>query len=186
MNRLLASICALTMYINGAALASEASLIAGQTVHMRLAGVPLAEIQSVTGDYIISSEGRLKVPHLKAEVSAAGLTATQLAERIQKAYVAEEIYTHPNIVITTRGMEAVAQSVISVGGEVRQPGDVVFRPGITLYAAICSRGGFTEFANPRKVKLIRRNSEQVIDLRKVSEQNNLVLEASDQVVVPPG
>jgi protein involved in polysaccharide export with SLBB domain len=78
--------------------------------------------------------------------------------------------------------------VANVEGEVRQPGDVVVRENMRLFQAITSRGGFTEFAKVREVKLIRGNKETKYDLRrmKADGSNNPLLQDFDQIIVPWG
>jgi protein involved in polysaccharide export with SLBB domain len=57
-----------------------------------------------------------------------------------------------------------------------------------LFQAITSKGGFTEFAKVREVKLIRGNKETRYDLRTVRPDgsNNPLLMDGDQIVVPQG
>ncbi len=164
--------------------AQEPRFAPGHTFQMRVTGVPQEETMQVSSAYTISSEGTVKLPHI-AEISAAGLTPTELQRRIQRAYVDAEIYTHPTVTINVNSQAQIEQ-VVTVGGEVRQPGDFPFRPGINLYSAIMKAGGPTEFAEMKKVKLIRGKSERVIDLRKVTQENNPDLQAGDQIVVPQG
>jgi polysaccharide export outer membrane protein len=162
----------------------EPILIAGQSVQLKLMGVPNDETMHVSGPYTISSQGMLKLPYI-TEISASGLTPTALQKKIEITYKAQEIYTHPTVTIQTT-TDFMAQSVITVGGEVRAPTEIPFRPGINLYAAISRAGGPTEFANMKKVKLLRGKSESVYDLRKVGSENNPELKAGDQIIIPPG
>lgn len=161
----------------------EVRLSNGQSFQLRLAGVPADETMSVSGTYTISSSGKVKLPYMDREVDAHGLAPTELQKRIEAAYRAAEIYTTPNITIIVNTQIAV-EAVITVGGEVRMPNDVPFRPGLNLYAAISRCGGPTEFADMRRVKLIRNGVAKEYDLRKITTENNPVLQAGDQVAVP--
>ena len=82
----------------------------------------------------------------------------------------------------------VAARVVNVGGEVRQPGEAPFRENMRLFQAITSRGGFTEFAKVREVKLVRGNKETKYDLRQMKSDgsNNPLLQDGDQITVPWG
>jgi len=164
---------------------AEVRLAAGQSFALRLAGVPSEETLSVSATYTISSGGKVKLPYLSAEVDAAGLSPTELQRKIENAYKTAEIYTHPTITVMVNTQMAV-EAVITVGGEVRQPNDVPFRPGINLYSAIMRCGGPTEFADMKRVKLIRNGGkvEKIYDLRKVTPENNPDLQAGDQIAVP--
>ena len=167
-----------TCWIN----AQESRLAAGNTFTLRLAGVPAEDTAQVSSQYTLSSDGTFRLPYLDRAISAAGLTATELQDKIVALYKAAEIYTHPAVTVSL-GV-ATAEMVISVGGEVRSPAEVPFRPGINLFAAINRAGGPTEYANMKKVKLLRGKSEKEYDLRKVSPANNPELQAGDQVIVP--
>lgn len=166
--------------------AQESRLAAGQVFVLRLAGVPAFDQTNVSGNYTVSSGGTVKLPYLGSEVPAVGLTPTEFAKKIESAYKSAEIYIHPTVTITAPDTGATISNVITVGGEVRTPGDVPFRPGMNLYAAITRCGGPTEYANMKKVKLMRGKTEKIYDLRKITNDNNPELQAFDQVIVPGG
>ena len=163
--------------------AQEPRFTAGQTFNLRIAGVPLADLQQVSGTYTISSNGVIRLPYLPNDITAVGLSPSELQRKLEAAYKTGEIYTHPTINITTNAT-MTSDMVITVGGEVRQPGDVPYRPGVNLYSAISKCGGPTEYGDMKRVKLLRGKTERVIDLRKVGKDNNPELEAGDQIVVP--
>jgi protein involved in polysaccharide export with SLBB domain len=167
------------------AFGQESILASGVTVQVRLAGVPPEEINMVNGPYTISTSGTLTLPHLKSEIKATGLRPTELASRIAAAYKAAEIYTNPNIVVQTN-KDPTGDFVVSVGGEVRTPRAVQIRPGLDLFGAITEAGGPSEFADMKKVRLIRKTQEMVLDMRKVNAQNSVELMAGDKVIVPGG
>jgi protein involved in polysaccharide export with SLBB domain len=165
-------------------LANEPVFTAGQSFSLRIAGVPPADAAGMNGMFTISDAGKLKLPFLKNELRAVGLTPTALQKLIAQAFIDGEIYSHPSVMISIIGDHGRDQQVITVGGEVKQPGDIAYRPGINLYAAINKASGPTEFAQMGRIKLIRGKTERVIDLRKVTAENNILLEAGDQIVVP--
>jgi len=51
---------------------------------------------------------------------------------------------------------------ISVGGEVRTTGSFGFEGGMTVLKAINRAGGFTEYADRRKVRITRINGQQIM------------------------
>lgn len=166
--------------------AQESVLIPGATIQIRLGGVPPEDVNQVSGPYTVSSSGTLNLMHLKGEIKAAGLRPTDLALRITAAYKAAEIYTNPNVVVLAAGKDPGGDMVITVGGEVRQPRAVPYRPGLDLYGAIVDAGGPSEFGDMKRVKLIRNKQERIVDLRKVTSENSIELIAGDKVVVPGG
>ena len=60
------------------------------------------------------------------------------------------------------------------------------RDNMSLFAAITSAGGFTEFAKVKKVKLIRAGKATFYDMREIKEDgsNNPVLKDGDLILVP--
>jgi protein involved in polysaccharide export with SLBB domain len=80
----------------------------------------------------------------------------------------------------------IAARVVNVEGGVRQPGEVALREGMRLFQAITSRGGVTEFAKVREVKLIRGKKETKYDLRQIKADgsNNPLLQDGDRIIVP--
>lgn len=163
-----------------------APLKPGDPVNIELK-VPAEDAPNVTSKYNVSGNGTVKLPYLDREISAAGLTTTQLARRVEEAYRAAQIYTNPTINCTTIAPTEMAPHIITVGGEVRSGGrEVPVRDGMRLYQAIMAAGGFTEFADVRRVRLMRGNRSQVFDMRKIQDNgsNNPVLQDGDTVHVP--
>lgn len=87
-------------------------------------------------------------------VQAAGKTAGELEDLIHKLYV-PAIYRHLNVTVRTSN-----DRVYYVRGEVRQPGRQIYVGQITVTKAITSAGDFTDFANRKKVVLIRANGQR--------------------------
>jgi polysaccharide biosynthesis/export protein VpsN len=75
------------------------------------------------------------------------------------------------------------KATVVVGGQVRSPGPVEFKKDLTLFAAIQSARGATEFGALNRVKLIRGKEAKTYDLRK-DENKTLKLQADDVIEVP--
>jgi protein involved in polysaccharide export with SLBB domain len=149
--------------------------------------VPAEDAPNVTAKYNISGTGTVKVPYLDREIMAAGLSTTELARRIEQAYKAAEIYTNPTINVTTITPQDYSPHVVTVGGEVKTGGrEVPLRDGMRLYQAIMAAGGFTEFADVKRVKIIRGTRSMVFDMRKLDPggSNNPILMDGDTIHVP--
>ena len=149
--------------------------------------VPAEDATNVSSLYTVSERGTVRMPYLNQEIMAAGLSTTELARRIEAAYRAAEIYTNPTINVVINDPSKMAPHIVIVGGEVKGGGaQIPLRDGMRLYAAIMSAGGFTEFADPRKVKIIRGTRATVYDMRKLDPNgsNNPILMDGDQVHVP--
>ena len=161
--------------------ASDASFRTGDTIELRIGGVPAEETQLITGAYTVDGEGFVNLPHV-GKVRAAGLSQAALQSAIQAAYRAGEIYTNPSITVTV----PAAQRFVNVSGDVRQPRRVEYTSDLTLLGAISACGGFTEYADQRKVRLIRDGGVQIVDIKAVRKDPSLdvPLLPGDQIEVP--
>jgi len=90
------------------------------------------------------------------QMQAAGLTTTELEELIRER--SSERLRDPEISVV---VAQVADSKVYVGGEVRAPGFVIFREGMTPLQAILDRGGFTDTA--RMDSVLRLSSTQAYE-----------------------
>src|SRR5688572_460981 len=125
--------------------------------------VPAEDAANVSSTYTVSEKGLLKMPYLDHEIQASGMSVSELSRRIEAAYRAAGIYSNPTIIAGLSGPEIAVPHVVTVGGEVRNPREVPLREKMRLYSAIMSAGGFTEFADVRRVKLIRESKATVCD-----------------------
>lgn len=134
----------------------------------------------------VRPDGKISLP-LVGDVQAAGLTATQLAEKITEKL--KEFYKElPQVTIIVQQVNSYA---IYVLGEVRNQGKHLVRTGTTFLQALTIAGGFTQFASTNKVVIRRRNAEGKevsIPLRYkdivAGSQGNLTLRPGDVIIVP--
>ena len=161
--------------------ASDAAFRTGDTIELRIGGVPGEETQLITGTYTVDGEGFVNLPHV-GKVRAAGLSQAALQSAIEAAYRAGEIYTNPSITVTV----PAALRFVNVSGDVRQPRRVEYTSDLTLLGAISACGGFTEYADQRKVRLIRDGGVQIVDIKAVRKDPSLdvPLLPGDQIEVP--
>lgn len=134
----------------------------------------------------VRPDGKISMPLLN-DVQAAGLTPTELRDHIAEAlkkYVTDPVVT---VIVTQINSERVY-----ITGEVTHPGAFPLVPGMTILQALSSAGGFTNFANTKKIYMFRTvngkrvdfpfNYKDVIHGKKLDE--NVVLQAGDTIVVP--
>ncbi len=176
-----------SMFAMPMAMAESATLKAGDCVQIELKA-PAEDAALFEGNYTISESGTVKVAKLNHAISAAGLSTSELSRKIESAYRAADIYKDPTIIVSRLEPKWIAARVVNVEGGVRQPGEVALREGMRLFQAITSRGGVTEFAKVREVKLIRGKKETKYDLRQIKADgsNNPFLQDGDQIIVPQG
>lgn len=160
---------------------AQATLRVGDPVEVKVGGVPNEEQMQVNNTYTVDASGSVNLPYIN-KVKAAGLTPAQLARSIEELYRANKIYTNPNITIL---MQPTSRFV-NVGGAVRLPTRVPFTEDITLLTAINAAGGFNDFADQKRVRLLRGNDVTVYDVRKSRRDPSLdiKLQPGDRVEVP--
>jgi polysaccharide biosynthesis/export protein len=134
----------------------------------------------------VRPDGKISLPLLD-DVQAGGLTpehlGTEITQRLKK------YLTDPRVTVV---VTAIASQRFYVLGEVTRAGAYPFLTGITVLQALSSAGGFTEFANPKKIYLLRvENGKQVkypFNYKDVISgknlQQNVELKAGDTIVVP--
>jgi polysaccharide export outer membrane protein len=107
------------------------------------------------------------------KVQAAGKTAGELQTAIHDLYV-PRFYTHLTVTVN------IGDRVYYVSGEVKIPGRQLYIGQTTVTKAITSAGDFTDYANHKKVWLMRTNGERI----KVNVDKALKGTAQDPPVYP--
>ena len=143
----------------------------------------------------VQSDGTITVPiqgpkgleFTLPPIKAQGLTPFQLQENI-KRILEKDYYT-----VATVSLNLISfGGSIEIMGEVGSPGTYDLPPDrrLTITAAIARAGGFTQFANQRKVELRRQlpdgNVEKkTIDVRQIQKtgQGNIELQHGDEINV---
>ena len=159
----------------------QAMLRPGDPIEIKIGGVPVDEQTQVNNAYTIDANGMLSLPYIN-KVQAAGLTPTQVAAAAEAKYREDKIFTNPTITIT---MQPTARFV-NVGGAVRLPSRVPFTEDITVLAAINAAGGFNDFADQKRVRLLRGSTVTIIDARQFRRDptKDVRLQPGDRVEVP--
>jgi protein involved in polysaccharide export with SLBB domain len=160
----------------------EQTLRPGDSIALKLSGVPAEEIAVVNNTYDISDGGTVNLPYI-GEVRASGLRPSQLQKNIESAYKSAEIFTHPTVQVTTN-KESPTQ-VLYVSGEVKTPGRILISPGMTVHQAMTAAGGPTDFAKLKGVKFTRGGQTRILDLKKADGPDAAVqVRPGDQIHVP--
>ncbi|MBK1828557.1 polysaccharide biosynthesis/export family protein [Haloferula rosea] len=161
---------------------AQSTIRAGRAIEIRIQGVPTEEMARVNNTYPVSDGGFIRMPFI-GSVKAAGLTGNSLAQSIESRYRSAKIYTNPTIQVITSDGDSIEQFVVTVGGFVRAPGPKPFNRGLTLYSAVQSAGGATEFGSMYRVKLIRNGRLRQVDLTK-TENKTILVQPNDTIEVP--
>jgi polysaccharide export outer membrane protein len=134
----------------------------------------------------VRRDGKISLPLLD-DVQAAGLTPTQLSSEIVEKLQATVV--HPQVTVIVAQMSSQRVYIL---GQVNRGGAYPLVPEMKAMQALSIAGGFTPFANVKKIyvmrtengeeKIFRINYKEVVSGHK-SEQN-IYLKAGDTIVVP--
>jgi protein involved in polysaccharide export with SLBB domain len=158
----------------GSALA-DATLRPGDTFDLRIGGVPGDEMSAISSSYTLDGEGYLNLPYL-GKLQVSGMTTSQIQALVERDYVERGIFTHPTITLTI----ASGARFVNVGGQVKAPSRIPYTPDMTVFSAINAAGDFNEFADQKKVRLMRGDKVIVINCKKIRS------DPSQDVKVLPG
>jgi polysaccharide export outer membrane protein len=148
----------------------------GDSLSIRLTGVPVEDQEQLSED--INDKGEISMP-LVGNFQAAGKTISALTAEIITAYREKKIYNNPSILIVP------LQRFVNVGGEVRNPQRITYTLDLTVLKAISACGSFTDYADRKKIKILR--GQNVIYFNSVDAFKDpsldFPLQAGDQVQV---
>jgi len=137
----------------------------------------------------VNDNGQLEVPYIGL-VQAAGRTSKELAYAIKEA-LEKEYYFHATVIVAVDHVSEKSRGKVYVAGSVRGPGpqEIPADESYTVSKAVIRAGGFSDFANTRKVRVTRKGGKDfVVDVKNVIERGrsdeDLVLEPDDQIFVP--
>jgi polysaccharide export outer membrane protein len=123
-------------------------------------------------------DGMISLPLIN-DIQAAGLTPLQLKQVIVNKL--QGYIDNPTVTVTVR--EANSYKIF-ISGEVRTPGVQLIRSETTLLKAIIAAGGFTEWANKRKILII--STENGKEKRTWANYNKIIDGDSPDVVIKRG
>lgn len=100
----------------------------------------------------IPEDGTITLP-FNVRVKAAGKTTSQLEKEIRDAYV-------PTWFVNLTAIVRTEERAFFVDGEVKAPGRQTYSGELTVLRAVGTAGGFTDFANRKKIELRRQNGQK--------------------------
>jgi len=131
-------------------------------------------------------DGKISLPLIN-DVQAAGLTPEQLKDEISKKL--SRFIEAPTVSVI---VDQINSLKIVVQGNVLEPGVKTIQSPITLLEAISLAGGLGEWANPKRVKIIRKEGNQektfIINYRNIMDgkdsRENIPIYPGDTIIVP--
>lgn len=136
----------------------------------------------LSGPLAVRPDGKITLP-LIGEIQAGGLTPEQLTKSITDSL--SKFINRPEVLVQVQGVNS---KKFLVSGEVGRPGTYPLVTPITVMEAIVQAGGLREFANKKKIVVIRGterlkfNYSEVIKGKNLSQ--NVPIQNGDHVAVP--
>lgn len=141
---------------------------------------------TLSGSILVRPDGMISMA-LLGDVKAAGLTPLQLSDQITarlKKYIQD-----PKVSVV---VAEIHSKKVFLLGEIGKKGPVDMTPGMTLLEAISAAGGVTDFANTKKMYLLRSETSGAqtripVNYKKAlngDSSANITLRSGDTIVVP--
>ena len=134
--------------------------------------------ESLTKTVPVRIDGKISLPLLD-DIQAAGLTPLQLKDELTKNL--RGFVDNPTVTVTVKEANSFR---VFISGEVKQPGIVHIRSEVTLVNLIIMVGGFTEWANKRKVLIITKENGK--EKRITANYNKIIDGDTPDIVINPG
>jgi polysaccharide biosynthesis/export protein len=152
----------------------------------------ILEDEDTATSLTVNDSGQVRVPYV-GSVTAVNRTPRDLAYQIKQA-LERNLYKKATVMIAVERPTTRSPGKVYLTGEVAKPGVIELRANesLTLTQAILQVGGFSDFANKRKVKLMRKSASgsqvKIIDVSAVIDQGRTdldeMLKPGDVIVVP--
>jgi polysaccharide export outer membrane protein len=141
--------------------------------------------QTLSGSNLVRPDGMISLP-LLGDVQASGLTPVQLADQITGKL--KKFVQDPNVSVV---VAQIHSKIVYLLGEVGKKGPIEMTPGMTMLEAIGSAGGLTDYANAKKIYILRDEGGKHLKIPvhykqalKGDSTQDLVLKSGDTIVVP--
>lgn len=142
--------------------------------------------EDLSGTVLVRTDGKISMPLLN-DVEAAGLTPLQLREELITRLT--HYMPAPEVSVIVEEMRSRSVSVL---GEVKEPGRYELTAARTVLELIAEAGGFTEFASPSRIVIMRNDGESrerinfnfSAAISRRGNQENVMLKPGDVIVVP--
>jgi polysaccharide biosynthesis/export protein len=136
----------------------------------------------LSGTFSVRPDGKISLP-LVNEVQAAGLTPEKLSTTIGQGLM--KYMTHPEVSVA---VQQVMSKKYFIMGEVQKTGSFPLLIPTTVLEALVNAGGFRDFANTKKITIMRGTQRFYFNYKEVikgkNREQNILLETGDQIIVP--
>ncbi len=130
----------------------------------------------------VRPDGKITVP-LVGEVQAGGLTPQQLTTDLKEGLA--KFINKPDVTIFVTD---VRSKKYFIDGQVNKAGSFPLVTPTTVLEALSNAGGFRDFANPKRVIILRGTKRFKFNYKEVTsgkkQEQDILLEAGDHIIVP--
>jgi polysaccharide biosynthesis/export protein len=140
---------------------------------------------TLSGDLLVRPDGKVSMP-LLGDITAAGMKPMELASQISQNL--KKFMKDPEVSVV---VAKTHDNFVYLLGEVGKKGPVVMPAHMTLLEAISSGGGLTDYANKKKIYILRsiQGKQEKIPVNYKKALNgdpvfNLALMPGDTIIVP--
>jgi protein involved in polysaccharide export with SLBB domain len=181
--------------LNGYVPDTTYKLRVGDAVSFQILEDKVWDSLSIPKSLVVEDSGETDVPYI-GRVMAVGKTCKQLADEIRTA-LEKDYYKQATVVLSLNAANRILGRVY-IWGEVHSQGaiDIQVNENLTAGQAILKAGGFGDFANKSKVKVVRNGAAGAdgakqtfdLDMKQILDQGqtekDIVLQPGDLIIVP--
>jgi polysaccharide biosynthesis/export protein len=130
----------------------------------------------------VRPDGKITMP-LIGDVQAANQTPAQLTKSITE--LLSKYLNNPDVNVSVTD---VRSKKYYLDGEVLKPGSYLLVTPTTILEALSNAGGFRDFANTKKIRILRKGNILHFNYKEVSSgkklEQNILVESGDHIIVP--
>jgi polysaccharide export outer membrane protein len=130
----------------------------------------------------VRPDGKITMP-LIGEVQAGDQTPLQLTKTLTE--LLGKYLNNPDVNVM---VQEVRSKKYYIDGEVLKPGSYLLVTPTTVLEALSSAGGFRDFANSKRIRILRKGNILHFNYKDVSKgknlEQNILVESGDHIIVP--
>ena len=142
--------------------------------------------EQLSRELVVRPDGKISLPLIQ-DIQAEGLTVLQLRDEITRMF--DRHINNPRVTVLVRQINSYKVSVL---GQVMRPDVYPITGSTTILEAISMAGGFTEWANEKKITIITHHGEKedriIVNYKKITSGEdpgqNITLKRGDTIIVP--
>jgi polysaccharide export outer membrane protein len=135
-----------------------------------------------SGTFTVDQDGKFVYP-LVGEIVAGDLTTAQVKESVEKGV--SKYVVRPRVDVT---VQEVQSKKYYLTGLINHPGEYLLAVPTTILQAIIKAGGLQDFANAKKIYILRGSTRIPFNYKEVSQgkkmEQNVLLQPGDQIFIP--